>query len=286
MKPFLGIDLTEDKKNEKTNGKEFLTQKPSSAMTEALERSGEKAVEKIKKSQLPLPVRIVQLVCTVAAGFILVSVLNLLFDEDSVSLAQAYRNAPWLFWVGGICAVIFLVITLIGFIKSKKVLSDEGSTEVFADFESTCNALYTELCVPSEAKDTDILSFNYKIKDGNIKPCEKAFQSAMYFNPIYKIFADSENLYLADLEGKYAFPLSSLKAIRTVKKHITVESWNKDESFKKGGYKQYKITEDNDGIHLKSYHILELEYGGEQWGIYFPCYELPTFEELTGLKAE
>ena len=30
---------------------------------------------------------------------------------------------------------------------------------------------------------------------------------------------------------------------------------------------------------------LELEHEGETWGIYFPCYELPVFEELTGLKA-
>jgi len=29
-----------------------------------------------------------------------------------------------------------------------------------------------------------------------------------------------------------------------------------------------------------------LEYEGEPWSIYFPNYELPIFEQVTGLKAE
>ena len=37
MKPFLGIDLTTNKKNEKINGQEFLIQTPSSALTSFFE---------------------------------------------------------------------------------------------------------------------------------------------------------------------------------------------------------------------------------------------------------
>lgn len=33
------------------------------------------------------------------------------------------------------------------------------------------------------------------------------------------------------------------------------------------------------------YYILELEYGQETWGLWFPCYELSAFEALTGLKG-
>ena len=42
MKPFLGIDLTTDKKNEQFNGTEFLVIKPSSAMTQSFEQSSKK----------------------------------------------------------------------------------------------------------------------------------------------------------------------------------------------------------------------------------------------------
>ena len=38
MKPFLGIDLTTDKKNEQFNGTEFLVMKPSSAMAQSFEQ--------------------------------------------------------------------------------------------------------------------------------------------------------------------------------------------------------------------------------------------------------
>lgn len=64
-------------------------------------------------------------------------------------------------------------------------------------------------------------------------------------------------------------------------------SWNKDEAYNKGVYKQYKLVEDNLGrVSGKNYQILELNSGGKRWGIYFPCYELPVFEEITGLKAD
>ena len=49
----------------------------------------------------------------------------------------------------------------------------------------------------------------------------------------------------------------------------------------------HKISVTKQGDYTyKGYHILELEINGELWGIYFPCYELMVFEEITGLKAE
>ena len=40
MKPFLGVDLTTDKKNEQVNGNEFLVAKPSNTLVQSFERSG------------------------------------------------------------------------------------------------------------------------------------------------------------------------------------------------------------------------------------------------------
>ena len=162
------------------------------------------------------------------------------------------------------------------------VLSADENAQVFSHWENTTDAVFAELSVPTDAKEVDVLSFFYKMNDGNIKVCEKGMQVTQYFNPIFKIFSDSEYLYLANLEGKYAFPLSSVMGIRTVKKHIRIAGWNKDIPYNKGIYKQYKLTIDNYGcIHCKSYHILELNHNGEIWGIYFPSYELPVIEEIT-----
>ena len=171
--------------------------------------------------------------------------------------------------------------------KEKAVLSSDESTHTLSKLDGICDAIFTELSVPADAKEVDILSFYYKMKDGDIKVCEKALQSAPYFNPVFKIYSDSQNLYIANLEGKYAFSLSSAQSIHSVKKHIRITEWNKDEDFDKGIYKQYKLTSDDYGcIHCKTYHILQINNNGDSWGIYFPCYELPVFEAITGLTAQ
>ncbi len=275
MKPFLGIDLTTDKKNEKTNGNEFLIQTPSAALTRSLEDSSENAEETVEKAKLPLLLRIVQYFCGIAAVLLIGGIL-----KADVSLAEGYQNAPWLFWFSGICAVIWLILWLIGKQKTKTVLEADESVRTFSHLDGVAAAIYNELSVPDNAKDVDVLFFFYKIKNGEIKLREKGMQIAEYFNPEFKIFTDEKYLYLANLDGKYAFPLSSIVKIHTVKKHIRILRWNKEEEYDKGIYKEYKLSEDNLGcIICKYYHILEVNHQGEIFGIYFPNYELPIFEE-------
>lgn len=281
MKPFLGVDLTTDKKNEQINGTEFLIQKPSAALENALNASSEKAETTLETSKLPKALRIVQYLCGLTGLLMATSIL-----KADVSFAQAYQNAPWAFWAAGICLPIWLILWIWSKCKSKTVLETEESTQTFSHLEGTTSAIYQELSVPGDAKTIDILFFFYKIKDGEIKVQEKGLQIAQYMNCEFKIFADDENLYLANLEGKYAFPLSSIRKIHTVKKHIRIAGWNKDEQFNKGIYKQYKLTTDNFGcIHCRQYHILEINRLDGSCGIYIPCYELPTLEEITQQKA-
>lgn len=286
MKPFLCVDLTADKKNEQVNGDEFLVAKPSDALTQSFERSSENAEETIEKSKLPLPVRIIQWICGGGGVIVAMGILRGLLKSDDISVQQAYQNAPGLFWFAGIALVIWVVLKLISVRKSKSVLETDESAQTFDNLESTCDAIFTELSVPKDAKDVDVFSFFYKVKGDEIKITQKGMQTFHCINAVYKAFADSENLYLANVEGKYAFPLSSIKGIRTVKKHITMPEWNKEERFNKGDYKQYKLTTDDYGhIHSKYYHIIEVDYNGELSGVYIPCYELTVFEELTGLKS-
>lgn len=274
MKPFLGIDLTENKHNAQMNGAEFLAQIPSEALRQALSASTEKAETTISGSRLPLPFRVVQYLCGFAALLIGGAILN-----AEVSFAEGYHNAAWLYWTAGICAVTWGILWLLSKHKAKAVLEAEASTQTFTHLEGVTQAIYQELGVPDSARTVDVLFFFYKYKNGELKLVEKTV-AAQYFNPEFKLFVDANNLYLANLEGKYAFPLSSIRQLHTVKKHIRIAAWNKQEAYNKGIYKQYKLTTDNYGcIHCKQYHILEVEHRGESFGIYIPCYELPAFEE-------
>ncbi|MBE6738061.1 MAG: hypothetical protein E7566_05375 [Ruminococcaceae bacterium] len=280
MKPFLGIDLTTDKKNEQINGTEFLIQEPSSALSDALEASAKKADKTVEKAKLPMLFRIIQYICGVGALIIAAGIFRATSRTDT-TLADSYQNAPILFWAVGVCAVIWLILWIYSKQKSKTVMETDESEQTFSNLDGVVDAIYKELSVPNDAKTVDVLSFFYKTEDGSIKVHEKPMQLAQYFNPEFKIFADSENLYLVNLDGKYAFPLSSFKEIHTVKKGTRIIRWNKEEMFNKGIYKEYKLAADKFGcIHCKEHHILEIDHRGETFGIYIPCYELPIFEEF------
>lgn len=284
MKPLFAIDLTTNKKNQQSNGKEFLVQTPSAAIAQSLARSSKQVGDTIEKSKLPLPLRIIEGVCGLLGFTFLFGLMRGLTETP---FEQAYKNAPWALWLCGTFLAIFGILKFISKQKSKSVLETDESAHAMTSLESVCDAVYTELSVPANARDTDILSFFYKIKNGNIKISERGLQMAQFFNPVYKVYADAENLYLVDLSGKYAIPRASMVAIRMVKKRISIAGWNKVERYNKGIYKQFKLTVNNYGnIFCKCYHILEFHCHSQAYGLYIPCYELPVFETLTGLKAE
>lgn len=283
MKPFLGIDLTTDKKNEQANGREFLAAEPSPALAQALERSSGKALETLEEAKLPGVLRVIQWVCGAAALLVGLGIIRAL---PKVSIQQAYQNAPVLFWIVGICLPVWLVLKLLSVRREKTVLGQDESAAALSNLEGVQRAVYQELAVPADAREVDLLSFYYKEKNGDIRPTEKGMQMATYLNPVFRVFADEKNLYIANLEGKYAFELSEIVGIRTVRKHIRICGWNKEEACNKGIYKPYKLTRDNYGcIHCKQYHILEVRRDGETWGIWIPDYELPVFEQLTRHRA-
>ncbi len=287
MKPFLGFDLTENKKNEQYNGDEFLSVKTSESQLQAFEKAAENGLELVEKAKLPLPFRIIQGICGIGGLLLASGIVRAWGDSEEMTFARMYENAPWMFWVCGVCVVVWGILKLMGNKKAKTTIeSDEGNLTK-SRLDSVINTIYAEMGVPESAPETDILSFGYKLKDGEITAKTRGFEITPYNNLIYRVFSDKDNLCLVNMEGRYEFPISEIKAIRTVKKSIVISDWNKEESPKKGIYKQYKLSVDNqDCVHLKPYHILELEHKGEVWGIYFPCYELPVFEKLTGLKAE
>lgn len=287
MKPFLGIDLTNDKHNTQPNGAEFLIRQPSPVLAQALESSNDQADQTLQSAKLPLIVRIFQGICGLAAAMMAVGLLRAMTGTDAVTIGQAYDNAPWVFWVGFGGLLIWGVLQLIASRKEKAVLNSDENEQMFEDLAELQNRVLDDLGVPQNAPEVDLLSFYYKEKGDGFKVCEKGLQLASYLNPVFHLFRDEENLYVGNLEGKYAFPRASLRGIRTVKKTIRIAGWNKDADLDSGMYAPYKLYADKYGcVICKRYHILEVERNGAVWGIYFPDYELPFFEAATGMKAE
>lgn len=284
MKPFIGIDITENKKNEKFNGEEFIVKTVSQIQKQTLENAQEDAFGLVEESKIPLPLRIIQGVCGVAGVLCLSGIMRAWSD---ITISQCYQNAPWLFWVCGTCLVTWAILKILSVKKQKETLNTDTGENVARKIESVSKGIYSELDVPETAETVDILAFTYKIKDGEPKAKETGFNPTPYINVEFKAFIESDKLILADLENKYAFPLSSLKAIHKENKHISALGWNKEEDPKKGKYKEYKLGVDDYGcVHFKPYYILEVLHNGESWGVYFPSYELTAFTELTGLTPQ
>ena len=278
MKPFFCIDITSDKKNEASNGSEFITRTASKQKVEEFENKQEELEQTIKKSQLPLWIRIVKYILGV---FFLINSIACI----RAGLSTALKNAPILVIVGAVCGILWVILQIISKVKEKKVLENENAEQQSEEIDRDFKLIHKELDVPENAAEIDVLIFKYKLKNGEIRPHTSGFQTTAYVNLTVKIYETLNELHIADLENVYSFDKSELRAISTVNKRIAVPLWNKEEEPTKGIYKPYKMTVNNVGdVFLKPYHILEIERNNQLFGLYFPCYELETVEKLTGLR--
>ena len=284
MKPIFGIDVTNNKKNDKINGEKFITRSISIETQESFYEKTKNLEESIKKSELPLWVRIIKFICGTTALIVIGAVIKSLPDID---ISQMFKNAPGLLMAGAVCGIVWLVLHILTKQNEKTVLAEENIEEQAGNINSDIDAIYNELGVPYTAANADILCFRYADKNGDIKVKTAGLQLAEYFNMDRKIYVEDEYLHITDIENVYSFKLTELKSIKTVNKRISMTSWNKEIGPNEERYKPFKLTVNQYGIvYAKPYHILTLEHEGETMGIYFPCYELDTFEILTGLKAE
>lgn len=286
MKLFLGIDRTTDKKNETVNGSEFITKHSSPALYNALEQAQDNTEKLLERAKLPLAVRVIGWICVVAALALVGGIFSAWNDDESMSIPAMYAAAPWLFWCAGaavIGAITFGIVTYRFF--KKTVESDEGDI-TFSALDNASDSIFADLGVPPNAVEVDLLAAPYKIKNGEPVHYDPFSPTRFYTTLIFRAYREGDALCLTNAEGVHTFPLSEMREIQTVRKSIITDTWNKEEAHNKGIYKPYKIHETEDGFSSKPYHVLTLVHNGEEWGIYFPCYELPTLETLTGLTAE
>ena len=284
MKPIFGIDITLTKKNEIVNGDEFIIKTISKQKMEEFEAKQEDLEKTVEESKLPLWIRIVKSVCGFWGALMLIATIKALGE---VNLVQAFQNAPILLVSGIACGLVWVVLHFWSKNKEARILKEQNAEQQVSKIDMDIGAMYDELGVGRNASSVDVLSFRYKVKNGEIVATSVGFQITPYVNFDLKIYVTDDCLCLANVESVYAFKRSELKTIKTVNKRISIPTWNKEEEPTAGAFKQYKLAVNNIGnIFFKPYHILEVEHNGETFGIYFPPYELATFEKLTGLKAE
>ena len=272
MKPFMGLDLTENKKNTQRNGEEFLVQKPSTVTLEAFKKTAVDLETDMKKQITPVWVIVTQLILFLLAMLVIAGILG------RSSLRPGIKNI--------ILLAPFLAIWWYSRKKEKK--QEKGLREAYqkagsAHREPTLNML-KELDVPDHAILVDVFICSYKYCSRNSGAKELSPKDVALLD--MWAFADDRELYLVNSGWKFAFPLAQMTAIHPVNKKINLFVPQKERNLRKDEWETSQVLiETAVYTTVKEYYVLEFIHNGEQWGIYFPNYELEAFESLTGLSA-
>lgn len=281
MKPFYGIDRTTLKKNIFHEGDCFIAASVSDMTRQSYERALQSAAKELEATKLNPVLRGLKTVCSWITLFGFLSTIRAL---RNVTMAEAFENAPFIFWLMGGCGVVWLVLTILTNRKAKNVMEGEGFGQSTRRLEGEIDRVFRELQVPEDAKQVDVVQLTYRWKNGTVKISTTGSETTPYTNVSLRVFRREDVLCLADLENRYELPISAMRRLKMVKKPLVIQGWNKEERLNDPFYKPYKLTMDNyERVHTKSYGLLELNHDGVDWALWLPPYELNYISALTGL---
>lgn len=281
MKPFYGIDRTTLKKNTFHEGDCFIAATVSDMTRQSYERALQSAAKELEATKLNPILRGLKTVCSWITLIVFLSTIRAL---RNVTIAEAFENAPFIFWLMGGCGIVWLVLTILTNRKAKTVMAGEDFNMSTRRLEGEIDRVFRELQVPEDAKQVDVVQLTYRWKNGTVKISTTGSETTPYTNVSLRVFRREDVLCLADLENRYELPISAMRRLKMVKKPLVIQGWNKEEKLNDPFYKPYKLTMDNyERVHTKSYGLLELNHDGVDWALWLPPYELNYISALTGL---
>ena len=281
MKPFYGIDRTTLKKNTFHEGDCFIAATVSDMTRQSYVRALQSAAKELEATKLNPILRGLKTVCSWITLFVFLSTIRAL---RNVTIAEAFENAPFIFWLMGGCGMVWLVLTYLTNRKAKTVMAAEDFNMSTRRLEGEIDRVFRELQVPEDAKEVDVVQLTYRWKNGTVKISTTGSETTPYTNVSLRVFRREDVLCLADLENRYELPISAMRRLKMVKKPLVIQGWNKEEKLNDPFYKPYKLTMDNyERVHTKSYGLLELNHDGVDWALWLPPYELNYISALTGL---
>ena len=259
--------------------KKFRVKKLSDDLEHAKDRS-DATVQNIERaSSIPRWLDWIASILGMAGFIVAFGFLKALLE---VSFETAYGNAGWMLYFGGACLLIALAIFVYKTYRNRTIVNSPAARDALAEQERLNARCFEDLGVPQTADDIDLFGEGFKEKNGKAK---RAWSMSQYVNLSCKIYRDGENLYLADIDGVYAFPLSGFFEIMAVRKTTTFSGWNKAVPFNKPPFKQYNIRRNNYGVFfVKPYYYVKFLAFNEEYMLVIPSYELETLQKYLTLN--
>ena len=277
MKKYIfGIDITDDKNNDKIDGRVFETSEITAEQEKELEAVEKEGQELDKKAKLLLVFRILEHTAgCIALLFMMAGVIC--FD---MYFAEVYHYAPFVSCTILICFAIWLVLLVFRFIHAKKDYSSDEAADLENNVNRLKQKLFKQFDIPENTTEIDVYVFQYKLKKDKAKFIKVG--SINFINNDITAFTQNDCLCLADITMRMDIPLDSITEIKRIDKRVSFMYWNKEESHKKEPYKQYRISSNDYGYSVKYYYALCIQHFGTDYELLFPPYELPVIEKLTG----
>ena len=248
-------------------------------MHDGLEQTAHTLSQAERRHSLPGILLIMQYICLVI-GMVCCGALVRALAGRSVSLAQAYHNAPGIFWTGAVTLCIAGLLALWQRVQTAAADRSSGVQAARRKMNNQIRCAKTYLGIPGQVQPVDILLFDYRREAQGLKILNTAHNTEFW------LYRDQNSLYIADEYQVYALALQELQRIRVVQHGIPMTGWNKggqpvQARFRRGGV----MWHEGAAIGLQFCCALELTHNGEQYALLFPGYELPAIQKLTRLPA-
>ncbi len=274
IRPIFGTDITHNKDNRAIDGDVFITDSAPAELTQWL-KDAEDSFENVFNTK---NIRKNMMYLTASSIIVITALILITFLKDLYKPG----GVPVFPIIGFVLVAVYIVINRVITKRLEAALRSDEITKGILKVETLKQLVCMSFGLAEDAPDTDILHVDYKDKTG--KTVRRIIDS--YTNVGMKLYRSGNSLCIIHGSSKYEIPLGEISEIRTVKKSISVLGWNKDTKCDEGEYKKYKLKEDRHGfVKIRQHYILVINRNGEEYGLYFPNYELPAMEELTGIKV-
>ncbi|MBQ9716037.1 MAG: hypothetical protein IJV77_06485 [Clostridia bacterium] len=281
MKPFLCTDITYDKKSKVKNGQNYACGCPDEAYAGVYKKICNQLNEIQKENGKKLMVwsGVSCLFTTVwfAIFYYLIIVKDLWFDN-------MFNEQPVLSAIMIVFFVLAYGIMAIALKRAGKYKKSSQYRDLIAKKDNALDAMYEDMRVSNDAVKVDIITFNYKTKDGKNIPKGNVFETVPYrFSP-YVLWGEDKFLHLANHEQKYAFEKKYFSKISYKNEYISMVC--EDRYFDGKKAKERGLTQSGGYYSSKPYFVLEYDDGIEQVAIYYTNFNSDAFAKITGIQPK
>lgn len=277
IKNIFSYDETTSRMGIAIDGEEFVVRRADSALAAKFDGIGAEAAVAQKAANLPLPLRIAELICAIFGMSLLGGAIDAITDAE-VPFSVMVENGFWYFvgFGAGMLAVAALLFFL-GYFRRRRVMA---SPALF-DLKERASRLEREaresLLVPETAFTADL----YVPVRGRMF----GILLTQNVNKTVSVYADRGDLCIATVGNVVRIPLDRIEEIACVRRRIDFRFWNKDVPCGTGPYAKYKIRPaDGDRYTVKPYYAVTVR-GSEPFEFFIPPYEFENFAPLLGGKA-